>query len=174
MANAKIENLLNLALDASEGEREKSLQLGVGYSPGEQSWEVIVRFIRDGLERVGELLTAYGIVPWQSSVTVLTNSYAIIILPEALVDTVAGLDEIIYMENQRGSFLPLTRRKGPLVLRLCSLRPQVLPASRQAGIQGLLGQDVSLPSLTAVLTIAIRIFAMQTTQLGLLHCGIRH
>ena len=101
MANAKIENLLNLALDASEGEREKSLQLGVGYSPGEQSWEVIVRFIRDGLERVGELLTAYGIVPWQSSVTVLTNSYAIIILPEALVDTVAGLDEIIYIPINR-------------------------------------------------------------------------
>lgn len=111
MANAKIENLLNLALDASEGEREKSLQLGVGYSPGEQSWEVIVRFIRDGLERVGELLTAYGIVPWQSSVTVLTNSYAIIILPEALVDTVAGLDEIIYMEKPKRLFFALNAAK---------------------------------------------------------------
>ena len=139
MANAKIENLLNLALDASEGEREKSLQLGVGYSPGEQSWEVIVRFIRDGLERVGELLTAYGIVPWQSSVTVLTNSYAIIILPEALVDTVAGLDEIIYMEKPKRLFFAVNAAKRASCIT--SLQPAAtgapgIPSGGDTGLTG--------------------------------------
>ena len=43
MSNAKMENLLNLALDASRMEREKSINLGVGYSPEAQTWEVIVR-----------------------------------------------------------------------------------------------------------------------------------
>ena len=39
----KFENLLNLALDATAREREKSLQLGVGYEPEEQKWELIVK-----------------------------------------------------------------------------------------------------------------------------------
>lgn len=85
MANAKIENLLNLALDANADEREKSLQLGIGYSPKEQTWEVIVRFIRDGLERVRELLLAYGYEDWRPYVTKLDNSYAILVLPESIV-----------------------------------------------------------------------------------------
>ena len=52
MSNAKIENLLNLALDANMNEREKSLNLGVGYFPATQTWEVIIRFVRNGLEQV--------------------------------------------------------------------------------------------------------------------------
>ena len=31
MTDQKLENMLNLALDATEAEREKSLQLNVGY-----------------------------------------------------------------------------------------------------------------------------------------------
>ena len=34
MESEKFENLLNLALDATEREREKSLNLGVGYENG--------------------------------------------------------------------------------------------------------------------------------------------
>ena len=111
MANAKIENLLNLALDASANEREKSFQLGVGYSPAEQTWEVIVRFIRDGLERVGELLLAYGYEDWRPYITRLSNSYAILVLPEAIVDIVAGLDEIIYMEKPKRLFFAVDSAK---------------------------------------------------------------
>ena len=36
MHNAKIENLFNLALDATPAEREQSLNLGTGYFPPEQ------------------------------------------------------------------------------------------------------------------------------------------
>ena len=111
MANAKIENLLNLALDASANEREKSFQLGVGYSPAEQTWEVIVRFIRDGLERVGELLLAYGYEDWRPYITRLSNSYAILVLPEAIVDIVAGLDEIIYVEKPKRLFFAVDSAK---------------------------------------------------------------
>ena len=38
----KIENILNLALDATREEREKSLNLDVGYDVADDSWEVIV------------------------------------------------------------------------------------------------------------------------------------
>ena len=42
MSNEKMENLLNLALDATEREREKSLDLDTGYDRAERTWEVIV------------------------------------------------------------------------------------------------------------------------------------
>ena len=41
----KIENILNLALDATQEEREKSLNLDVGYDVTENRWEVIVKFL---------------------------------------------------------------------------------------------------------------------------------
>ena len=40
----KIEDLLNLALDATEREREKSLELDVGYNPVDRTWDVIVKY----------------------------------------------------------------------------------------------------------------------------------
>mgnify|MGYP000373356358 CR=1 FL=1 len=43
MADQKIENLLNLALSANEEEREKSLELDVGYYPVARTWEVIIK-----------------------------------------------------------------------------------------------------------------------------------
>lgn len=43
----KIENILNLALDATREEREKSLNLDVGYDVADDSWEVIVNFWND-------------------------------------------------------------------------------------------------------------------------------
>ncbi len=111
MSNAKIENLLNLALEASAAEREKSLQLGVGYSSTEQTWEVIVRFIRDGLNQVSQILASYGAERLLPFVTRLSNSYAILILPETLVDIVAGLDEIIYMEKPKRLFFAVQAAK---------------------------------------------------------------
>lgn len=121
MGNAKIENLFNLALDASAGEREKSLNLGVGYSPLEQTWEVIVRFVRNGVERVGELLLASGYGELVSKMTVLSSSYAVMILPESMVDVVAGLDEIIYMEKPKRLFFAVnTARRASCITALQS------------------------------------------------------
>ncbi len=40
----KAENLLNLALDATSEEREKSLELEVGYQPLDQEWDLIIKY----------------------------------------------------------------------------------------------------------------------------------
>ena len=68
MASQKIENLLNLALDATPGEREKSLELDVGYDSAENEWDLIVKY-SGSLERVKELA---------ARVVELQNEYAII------------------------------------------------------------------------------------------------
>ena len=46
MNNQKLENLLNLALDADENERERSEILDVGYDPIEKEWEVDRKIFR--------------------------------------------------------------------------------------------------------------------------------
>lgn len=50
MENQKLENLLNLALSATEAEREKSYILNVGYSREEKTWELIVKYIGESSE----------------------------------------------------------------------------------------------------------------------------
>ena len=42
--NPKRENLLNLALDATERELEQSVNLQAGYNKTEKTWEVIIRY----------------------------------------------------------------------------------------------------------------------------------
>ena len=66
MTGQKVENLLNLALDATEEEREKSLQLDVGYNPIERSWELIIKYsgnldaVREIAEQTTELMNEYA------------------------------------------------------------------------------------------------------------------
>ena len=44
MASQKIEDQLNLAIDATEEEREKSLDLDVGYNPIDREWDLIIKY----------------------------------------------------------------------------------------------------------------------------------
>ena len=68
MNSQKLEDLLNLSLDADEEERERSPSLQTGYLPGEKRWELIVRYFGDisRLEEenipVEKLLGGYGII----------------------------------------------------------------------------------------------------------------
>lgn len=45
--NQKLENLLNLSLDTSAEERSRSAELETGYNPEEQTWELIVKLLRE-------------------------------------------------------------------------------------------------------------------------------
>lgn len=96
MNSAKIENLLNLALDVSEQERMRSPELSVGFEPEDNTWEVIVRYF-------GELQPLQSQFPdWQ--ITELLNEYAIIRLPESQIDQLAGLPQIEYIEKPKQLF----------------------------------------------------------------------
>ena len=71
---SKFENLLNLAIDATPSERERSLNLGVGYEQQEQSWELIVKYSGS----LSGLAEAYP----QIAVQELINEYAILRVPQ--------------------------------------------------------------------------------------------
>lgn len=91
MEDQKIENLLNLALDATQAERERSQSLEIGYDESTQTWEVIVRYS-------GSLV---GIVPEYWSVVELSSGYAIVTLPQTDVDALAALPQIEYVEKPK-------------------------------------------------------------------------
>ena len=72
MNNQKLENLLNLALDADENERERSEILDVGYDPIEKEWELIVKYSGD-IDMIRPLVV---------DMTVLLNEYMIVTFRE--------------------------------------------------------------------------------------------
>ena len=96
MNSSKRENLLNLALDATEEERLQSLNLNIGYQEETDTWEVIVKY-------TGSLRKLEEIFP-DIEVTELSNEYAVIRLPEALMDAVTDRTEIEYMEKPKRLF----------------------------------------------------------------------
>lgn len=126
MASQKIENLLNLALDATPGEREKSLELDVGYDSAENEWDLIVKY-SGSLERVKELA---------ARVVELQNEYAIITIRESEIENLAQIPEIEYIEKPKRLFFQVANGR----------RVSCIDAVRDARF-GLYGQGV----LTAVI-----------------------
>jgi len=76
----KVENILNLALEATPEERARSGELDVGYDPEEREWELIVKY-SGSLEPVREIA---------SSVTELMNGYAVIVILEDRIEELAS------------------------------------------------------------------------------------
>ena len=68
----KAENLLNLALDATSEEREKSLELEVGYQPLDQEWDLIIKY-SGNLEAVREIASSVTEERFQKIAEMLEN-----------------------------------------------------------------------------------------------------
>lgn len=116
MPNPKLENLLNLALETSEAEREKSLNLNVGYEQSTNSWEVIVKYNGD-LTR----LEQSGII-----VERLIAGYAILMVPEPLLDSLAELEEIEYVEKPKRLYFDIEDAKAVSCIPQVTVRPPFL------------------------------------------------
>lgn len=104
MADQKLENLLNISLQATKEEREKSEELGIGYDPEQNTWELVVRYTGslDGLR------TRYP----QIRIRELLNQYAVLIVPETLVDAVSQETVIEYVEKPKQLYFELQAGKA--------------------------------------------------------------
>ena len=90
----KIENQLNLALDATEEERQRSRSLNVGYDEEENEWELILKY-SGSLEPVRELAVY---------VTELTGGYVIIQIKESRIEELAALPEVEFIEKPKNLY----------------------------------------------------------------------
>lgn len=88
MADQKLDNLLNLALDATEEEREKSANLSAGSEKGSQLWDVIIKYSGDIEALSGDGIRA---VP-------LLGGFAVVSLPQNKIREFAGHPQVEFVE----------------------------------------------------------------------------
>lgn len=117
--NQKLENILNLALETPETEREQTESLNVGYSAQSRSWELIVKY-HGSLERLRE----QNIV-----VEELIAGYAILTVPEVLVDAVSEIPEIEYVEKPKRFYYQQTEPAGASCFPPVTMRTPFLNGS---------------------------------------------
>lgn len=115
MDDQKLENLLNLSLQATQEERNKSLVLEEGYIPEEQQWELIVKYSGD-FSRAATLT---------EQVNYLLNEYAIVRIGESNIDAFSSLPEIEFIEKPKRLFFALEQAR----LASCLLPVQREPLS---------------------------------------------
>ena len=101
MEGQKTENLLNLALDATQEEREKSLELEVGYHPQDREWDLIIKY-SGNLERVRQIAVR---------TTELLNEYAVITVAESRIQELAALSEVEYIEKPKRLYFQIEEGK---------------------------------------------------------------
>ena len=92
--NQKLENQLQLALQTNEDTRERTEDLNVGFDNATKTWELIVKY-NGSLAGLEEL----GIVTEE-----LIAGYAILTVPENLVEQMAELPQIEYVEKPKNFY----------------------------------------------------------------------
>lgn len=122
MDSQKFENLLNLALDATSEEREKSEALDVGYDAQTEEWELIVRYHGTEQNLREKLILSVNTVQGQSyeadegietdiQIDFLYGGYAILTVPEYLIDRLPQIEEIEYIEKPKRLFFSVNQGK---------------------------------------------------------------
>lgn len=97
MNSPKVDNQLNLALDATREERDKSMDLNVGYDEKDKLWELIIKYS-------GSSETLY---PYVSEITPLLNQYAVVRILQSQIDEFVNLTQIEYVEKPKRLFFTL-------------------------------------------------------------------
>ena len=121
MPDQKIDNLLNLAMDATPQERAKSENLNVGYDSSEKLWDVIVKYSGPESGLGGE---GIQVVP-------LLGGYAVVTLPESEIDAYSDREQIEFIEKpKRLYFETFQAREASCILPV------------QAGSNGLTGKGI--------------------------------
>lgn len=102
MDSQKFENLLNLALDTPMTERDRSLELNVGFDKEDNTWELIIKYHGD--LRAG--MSSFLALPQGESIKIeeLIAGYAILTVPEPLIEALAAVEEIEYIEKPKRLF----------------------------------------------------------------------
>ena len=101
MNDQKLENLLNLALDATSEELERSERLSEGYDRADNTWDLIIKYNGDltELEREGAVFTP------------LVNEYAIVTIRQELILWLAAQVQVEYIEKPKRLFFQVANGK---------------------------------------------------------------
>ena len=101
--NQKIENLLNVSLDATREELKSSESLSTGFNWRDNTWEIIVRYTGN-LENIKANYNVY--------VRELLFNYAIIVTDKATIELISQEPQIVYVEKPKSLYFQLERAKS--------------------------------------------------------------
>lgn len=116
MTSQKLENLLNLALETEESERMESMQLNVGFLEDSRKWELIVKYngnidrFRSNLIQIEELIAGYAIVT----------------IPEELIQTFTELNQVEYVEKPKRLYFATLQGKQASCIPQVTIREPFL------------------------------------------------
>lgn len=102
MQDQKLENLLNLALDATPRERERSLVLDVGFEPEERRWDLIVKYS-------GSL---QGALNPEIRAVELLGGFAILSVPESQIQGLTDYPQIEFIEMPKRLFFAVEQGRA--------------------------------------------------------------
>ena len=121
MPDQKLDNLLNLAMDATPQERAKSENLNVGYDSTTRLWDVIVKYSEPERGLGGD---GIQVVP-------LLGGYAVVTLPETELDAYSDREQVEFIEKpKRLYFETFEGREASCILPV------------QAELNGLTGEGI--------------------------------
>lgn len=103
MPNQKLENLLNLSLEATPQERQKSISLAVGFDSSTDQWEVIVR-------HTGDLADFTDQSPLITSTKLLGN-FSIVTLPSSYLSALSALPNVTFIEKPKRLFFSVIQAR---------------------------------------------------------------
>ena len=104
MEDQKLENLLNLALETTQEERKRSLNLNVGYEEEGERWDLLIRFM-------GEPRTLAEAFP-EIRITPLLGNYAVVTLPQSRIEEFSRLSQVIYVEKPKRLFFAVDQGRA--------------------------------------------------------------
>ena len=121
MPDQKIDNLLNLAMEATPQERAKSENLNVGYDSTVKLWDVIVKYSGPESDLGGDGIQAVA----------LLGGYAVVTLQETEIDAYSDRQQVEFIEKPTRLYFETLQAKEASC---------ILPV--QAGANGLTGEGI--------------------------------
>ena len=112
----KLELLLNVALEATPQEREKSETLQVGFDPQDRTWEVIVKYHGD----------LFFLEELSIGVEQLLAGYAILHVPESRMPLLSETEQIEYVEKPTRLYFQTFAGKQASCVLPVTIRPPYL------------------------------------------------
>lgn len=116
MNNQKLEDILNLALETPEEVRARTGNLNIGFNTENRTWELIVKY-HGSLDQLLVL---------DIQIEYLIAGYAILTVPETLVDSVVELEQIEYVEKPKRYFYAVANAKADSCVTTVTLREPYL------------------------------------------------
>ncbi len=133
--NQKIGNSLQLSMEATEEERERSLNLDVGYDQNTKSWEVIIKYSGETIEKIVNKAENENV-----SVIKLFNEYAIVRATKQAIEDLAGNLHVEYVEGPKSLFFE--RETGQLVSCILPMKSEPLNLNGKGIIIGILDSGI--------------------------------